>query len=86
MVILSVCFAHTDIVLRWTGSSVTWTTPLIKSQLARRGRSECVHRQKAQHVDHFELVIRQSWEKYVPRYKVTNSRLLEWTTQAMFHK
>ena len=25
MVILSVCFAHTCIIIRWTGPSVTWT-------------------------------------------------------------
>jgi hypothetical protein len=28
------------IVIRWTGSSVTWTQPLIKCQLTRRERSE----------------------------------------------
>ena len=60
MVILSVCFAITGIVIRWTGSSVTWTPPLKNRQLTRRGRSEHVHRQQTHHVDHFEIVICRS--------------------------
>jgi hypothetical protein len=50
MVILSVCFSDTIIVIRSTGSSVTWTPPLIKRELVRRGRSEHVQRQSTHHV------------------------------------
>jgi hypothetical protein len=74
MVILSVWFENTDhIVHRWTGSSVTWTPPLIKCQPVRtkeRTVREC-EVSTARHVDLFELVICQSWEKYASRFNVT---------------
>jgi hypothetical protein len=46
-------------VIRWTGSSVTWTPPLMKRQVGRRGRSTYVHCQQTQYVDLFDLVICQ---------------------------